>query len=200
MVFSLIWCLKRSSSRQSTCMGLGLLAKWFWKCCFRGKTKKKLFQLQKLIYKNIIKLSESSVFLMNSFKMILYFNWNYSGWIYAFLCHLWQISVVLLWLEIFFFFNLHEKRKKEKHWFHLYSGENKLKAFHLNFHSGKKVSKSLLIWRTCWKWLLYFTIKRKAFLHLCDKFQHLNFFFSFIITNCCTSCKINFYFQYFFWI
>lgn len=148
----------------------------FEKAVSGEKQKQKLFQLQKLIYKHTIKVSESSVFFMSSFKTILYFNWNYSGWIYAFLCHLWQINVVLLWLKGFFF-SLHEKRKKEKHWFQLYSGENKLRAFHFNFHSGKKRLKKS-IWSACWKWLFYFTINRKAFLHLRDKFQQLNFFLS----------------------
>lgn len=160
----------------------------FEKAVSGEKQKQKLFQLQKLIYKHTIKVSESSVFFMSSFKTILYFNWNYSGWIYAFLCHLWQINVVLLWLKGFFF-SLHEKRKKEKHWFQLYSGENKLRAFHFNFHSGKKRLKKS-IWSACWKWLFYFTINRKAFLHLRDKFQQI--LFSFMTTNCYTSCKINF--------
>lgn len=145
MVFSLIWCLKRSSSRQSTCIDLVLLAKWFWKCCFRGKTKTfsaAETHLQKY-YKTIRKFCFSHEIIQNdSVLQLKLFRMN--SWVFISR----PISVVLSWLEIFFFFHLHEKRKKENHWFHLYSGENKLRAFHFNFHSGKKSLKN------------YFNLKR----------------------------------------
>lgn len=161
----------------------------FEKAVSGEKQKQKLFQLQKLIYKHTIKVSESSVFFMSSFKTILYFNWNYSGWIYAFLCHLWQINVVLLWLKGFFSVCMRRERRKSTD-FSSTQVKTNWEHFISTFILEKKDSKSLSIWSACWKWLFYFTINRKAFLHLRDKFQQI--LFSFMTTNCYTSCKINF--------
>lgn len=110
MVFSLIWCLKRSSSRQSTCIDLVLLAKWFWKCCFRGKTKTfsaAETHLQKY-YKTIRKFCFSHEIIQNdSVLQLKLFRMN--SWVFISR----QISVVLSWLEIFFFqFAWEEKEGK----------------------------------------------------------------------------------------
>lgn len=177
-MFSLIWCLKRSSSRQRTCINMVLLAKWFWKSCFRGKTKTKTFSTTETNLQTYYK----------SIRKFWFFSWAHSKRFYT------SIEIIqdefmrfyvtygkLMWCccdwRVFFSVCMRRERRKSTD-FSSTQVKTNWEHFISTFILEKKDSKSLSIWSACWKWLFYFTINRKAFLHLRDKFQQLNFFLS----------------------